>query len=377
MVIKPELFDEWDFEKNDKLGLDIYKVTKGSHKRAWWICSKCKSSHDSIISNKVKYNSCSYCKGTKVNHTNSLAAKNPLLAKEWHPTLNGELTPHDVASCLGRKFWWICSENHVWEAKMSNRANGNGCPYCNGYQAWKGFNDMWTTNPELAKLLLNRKDGYLSTECSLRRVDWKCNCGNIIKNRTVANVNKKGLSCTACSDGKSQAEKFIYGLLKEYYGEDFETEKTFKWSNQRRYDFYLPTINTIIEVHGEQHYKDSKNFNSLTAKESQEIDAFKEESAFRNDIKKYIVIDARKTDLPFLKNSVESSEIASFIDVEEVDWQMIQRNSFKSLKIEACNLWGKGYNVVEIAREIKVHRKTVSRYLKQCSDAGMTAYPKI
>lgn len=26
---RPELFDEWCFEKNDELGFDIYKVTKG------------------------------------------------------------------------------------------------------------------------------------------------------------------------------------------------------------------------------------------------------------------------------------------------------------------------------------------------------------
>ena len=65
----------------------------------------------------------------------SLAEVNPELAKDWHPTKNGELTPNDFSSGSDKKTWWICvkNKNHIWEARIYNRAlKKTGCPYCNG-----------------------------------------------------------------------------------------------------------------------------------------------------------------------------------------------------------------------------------------------------
>jgi len=33
----------------------------------------------------------------------------------------------------------------------------------------------------------------------------------------------------------------------------YETEVQFDWSDNKRYDFYLPEYNAIIEMHGKQH----------------------------------------------------------------------------------------------------------------------------
>ena len=40
LKVKPELWIEWDFEKNDELGFDIWSLSKGSRERVWWICKK-------------------------------------------------------------------------------------------------------------------------------------------------------------------------------------------------------------------------------------------------------------------------------------------------------------------------------------------------
>ena len=61
---------------------------------------------------------------------NSLIAINPKLARQWHPTKNGSLTPNDVMPYSHRKVWWLCEKGHEWEAKIDNRSNGKGCPYC-------------------------------------------------------------------------------------------------------------------------------------------------------------------------------------------------------------------------------------------------------
>ena len=68
----------------------------------------------------------------------------------------------------------------------------------------------------------------------------------------------------------------------------FIKEKIFNWSEQKRYDFYLPKQNLIIEYHGVQHYKEVKEF-FLPLKEQQKIDSWKEAQAKENGIN-YLVI---------------------------------------------------------------------------------------
>lgn len=64
---------------------------------------------------------------------NSLLLKNSALSKEWHPSLNGELTPEFVSYASHKEVWWICKENHIWKSPINNRSrliNSRGCPDC-------------------------------------------------------------------------------------------------------------------------------------------------------------------------------------------------------------------------------------------------------
>ncbi len=62
----------------------------------------------------------------------SLAGVNTELTKQWHPTLNGKLTPIDVTEKSERIVWWKCPKgiDHEWKTKISHRSNGSGCPIC-------------------------------------------------------------------------------------------------------------------------------------------------------------------------------------------------------------------------------------------------------
>ena len=39
-LIDPTLMAEWNYEKNNELGLDPKPLTCSSHKKAWWVCKK-------------------------------------------------------------------------------------------------------------------------------------------------------------------------------------------------------------------------------------------------------------------------------------------------------------------------------------------------
>ena len=94
-------------------------------------------------------NGCSFCAGKQIGEFNNLATKYPELAKEWHSTKNGELTPYDVTCGVNKRVWWKCNKNskHEWRAFISSRKD-KGCPYCSGNLPSEDYN-LVVCNPEL------------------------------------------------------------------------------------------------------------------------------------------------------------------------------------------------------------------------------------
>lgn len=65
----------------------------------------------------------------------TLAEAFPELAKQWHPTKNGDLTPDDVTPGSSKRVWSRCPKgpDHEWKAAVSLRAlRAVGCPFCRG-----------------------------------------------------------------------------------------------------------------------------------------------------------------------------------------------------------------------------------------------------
>ena len=67
-----------------------------------------------------------------IDKEKSLAYRFSELAKEWHPTKNGELTPEDISYGSKQNIWWQCEKGHEWQASVNHRSRGKGCPYCSG-----------------------------------------------------------------------------------------------------------------------------------------------------------------------------------------------------------------------------------------------------
>jgi DNA-directed RNA polymerase subunit RPC12/RpoP len=130
----------------------------------------------------------------------SLLNTNPDLAKEWHPTKNAPLTPKDVAPNSNKKAWWVCGRGHEWEAMVSNRNQGAGCPYCSGRLATKEKN-LRAINPSLAKEWHPTKNAPLTpkdvTPNSHKKVWWVCGKGH--EWEAAVNNRNRGTGCRYCS----------------------------------------------------------------------------------------------------------------------------------------------------------------------------------
>src|SRR5262245_54375057 len=92
----------------------------------------------------------------------SLLITHPKVAAEWNYEKNGKLTPDQVSDGNGRKVWWRCEKDptHEWEAIVSNRAKGNGCPLCAGFIA-TATNSLAAMYPNLLKEWHYEKNGSI------------------------------------------------------------------------------------------------------------------------------------------------------------------------------------------------------------------------
>jgi hypothetical protein len=126
-VVHPDIAAQWHPTKNGKL--TPRKVTPGSKKKVWWQCEK-GHEWEAAVLNRHHGNGCPYCSGKRATAENNLAAVNPGLASQWHPTKNGEFTPDKVKPFSSLKVWWRCIEGHEWLARVGHRSRGRGCPVC-------------------------------------------------------------------------------------------------------------------------------------------------------------------------------------------------------------------------------------------------------
>jgi hypothetical protein len=127
---RPDLARTWHPSRNGKL--TTREVTAGTSRRVWWKCSK-GPDHEWLgsVANRNTGFGCPYCGGRRVSVTNSLAAREPKVARQWHPTRNGRLTPHDVTRGAGRRVWWRCHVGHEWQQTINGRTSKQGgCPLC-------------------------------------------------------------------------------------------------------------------------------------------------------------------------------------------------------------------------------------------------------
>jgi len=142
----PEIAAQWHPIKN---GAETPNgVTAKSGVKRWWICSK---GHEwfAVVASRTKGSNCPFCAGKKVTTETSLLALNPKLAHQWHPTMNGDLTPAQVPPSGSKVVWWQCEKGHEWQSSMNNRSKGQGCPYCERRRA-SSENNLAVAFPEIA-----------------------------------------------------------------------------------------------------------------------------------------------------------------------------------------------------------------------------------
>ena len=188
---------------SDAFGWDPETVTGGTHQKRKWKAS-CGHEWETSVKSRTSFRDgsfsgtgCPFCStsGTRLlEGFNDLQTKFPDIASEaygWDPST--------VTSKAGIKRQWRCSLGHIYEALVSNRANGRGCPICVGKKVLIGYNDLLTVCPEIASDAFGWDPTTITAGSNLKK-KWKGKCGHIWDAGVHSRVMGNG--CPICSKHK-------------------------------------------------------------------------------------------------------------------------------------------------------------------------------
>ena len=116
---------EFDFERNQRAGLDPDKITAGSNKMVHWICNKCPKGQAHLFvaspQNRLGCNTgCPCCANKKACICNSLQSLFPALAAEYDIARNG-VGPEQVLLTSHKLAFWKDASGRTWEQSPFQR----------------------------------------------------------------------------------------------------------------------------------------------------------------------------------------------------------------------------------------------------------------
>lgn len=199
-VLYPEIADSCISNVNTD------NILPDAESRYEWKCKICGGTWFGIVKDVVAGHSCPYCDGRQaLKDYNDLATTHPDLAKEWSP--NNERNVDTVLKSFTTPYLWICATcKGEYSYSVAEREVGdNACPYCDGRQALKGFNDLATTHPDLAEEWSpnNKRSIHTVLKSLTAPFLWVCPTCKGEYSCSVAKRKAGDSACPYCNDRKA------------------------------------------------------------------------------------------------------------------------------------------------------------------------------
>lgn len=178
----------------------------------------------------------------------------------------------------------------------------------------------------------------------------------------------KTISCPFCSDGFSYPEKFVSCFLKQL-NEPFITQYSPSWANKKRYDFYLPNMNIIVEVDGGLGHG-KKTYDNQIDIVGKKIDDYKDSMALDNINCVVFRVNADVSSMSHIKKSL----LETFHDIfymDFINWEECEKFALGSLLIDVCKAFRNKVSIPNIAKQFSISEKTVKRYLDSGKNIGL------
>lgn len=241
----PDIAKQWHPILNENLSPD--EIGAHSKQKVWWK-GLCGHEWQASIGDRTRGTDCPKCSVKKIKYTymktieqsgKSLYELYPQIALEWHPYNNSNIdyTPNNISAHSGKKVWWLGKCGHEWQAVVSSRTNGTGCPFCQDKKNLAIKNRIISNGkslknlyPEIAKEwnYKRNKDCDYSPDnigpYSNVKIWWCCDFGHEWQTSPHNRIkNKKIIGCPYCSHRLIDENNSFGGKYPELVKEwDFE-----------------------------------------------------------------------------------------------------------------------------------------------------------
>lgn len=270
------------------------------------------------------------------------------------------------------------TNNHVLEKCLYN--SNYGCPCCSHRVLVEGINNIPSTDPWMIPYF---EGGYEEAKLymanSNKKVTMICpDCGTTKMVRIGKLKQTQTISCS-CGDGFSFPEKFLISLLNQT-GFNYEFQKTFDWcvfnnpyKNKivtGRYDFYIESLNLIIETDGGWHKSDN-SLSGQSKEESLYIDSEKDRLASMNGIS-VIRLDCSISSKNYILNSLKYSELNHYLDLSNINFEECNTYAMTNLRKMIINKYKSNSTLTatDLSKEYKISSSTVCNWLR---DEGISS----
>ena len=272
---------------------------------------------------------------------------NAELMAEWNWEKNNELDFDPKTLTLGsdKKAWWVCNKGHEWQTSISHRSQGRGCPFCSGKKTLKGYNDLQTINPAVAKEWNHEKNNGLTpadvTANSNKKAWWKCSKGH--EWQAKIHHRNNGSGCPICNSERNTSfpEYAIAYYLKKYGLDVIHSyrEKSYEL------DIYIPSPKIAIEYDGyfwhKSKAKKDLSKNLKCQKDGIKLYRIREGLPPLNDSSIDYVIQKDQKDFPKILEEILSDIIGTNVDVDikrdSIDIENLREYSEKERSILLSN----------------------------------------
>lgn len=235
-VDRPDILKDWDDSKNR--GIDPHSIPVSYEQKVYWRCPLVHShSWQASVRDRVGNNSgCPICANQKVHIDNCLATVNPKLARLWHQTLNGELTPYDVTAQSTKRIYFQCPryEEHTWQVTLASRPTD--CPKCLAVRRSKETS-LKALHPKIAKLWHPNKNSPITPDMiapgSNKKYWWICPKSSQHDYETaVCNKTLSGSGCPFCANKKFTPENSLLAVYPKLAAQWHRTKNGFLHPSQ-------------------------------------------------------------------------------------------------------------------------------------------------
>lgn len=135
----------------------------------------------------------------------TLSTHSPHLLEEIDYEKNKEFNPNSVGYSSTTKIWWKCNNGHSYFTSIGSRTRGKGtgCPICANQKILKGYNDLKTKFPDIAKDWDDEKNYPIKSEDvfpgTSKKYYWKCKNNHSYYKSPASRTNLK-TGCPICAN---------------------------------------------------------------------------------------------------------------------------------------------------------------------------------